>query len=270
MCLSQIHMLLVSQWKDYEESNRMLLKNLLRLFNLNFWFWTFKLLASTKFYPMVKSLFTPEWWCVKWMATTESLKGKVDQIWQNTKKMNYISRRSVTHIIYNEPVDMMKRGEGNICWRIFINYGELHDNYQHFQDCKRPVSKNSFREQLQRTVDLFQRETRRRQWFYTFTLEQVRVWNKDLKTVICFSGSETSEPFNRRAWGGCSNWKILQTWTFSTLGYCLSGVWKRIISKAVIVKTNGDSKLLLFHLIFRGGRGAACFICVFGQLLYLA
>ena len=187
------------------------------------------------------------------------------------KKKWTISAEDQSHTLFiTSPSTWWKGAKTIFDGSIFINYGELHDNYQHFQDCKRPVSKNSFRKQLQRTVDLFQRETRRRQWFYTFTLEQARVWNKDLKTVICFSGSETSEPFNWRAWGGCSNWKILQTWTFSTLGYCLSGAWKRLISKAVIVKTNGDSKLLLFHLIFWGGRGAACFICVFGQLLYLA
>ena len=45
--------------------------------------------------------------------------------------MNCFSTRSITHIIYSEPVDMMKRGEDNIVGGIFINYGELHDNYQH-------------------------------------------------------------------------------------------------------------------------------------------
>ena len=42
----------------------------------------------------------------------------------------------------------MKRGKDNIVGVGFINYGELHDNYQHSQDYK-----------FRRTVDLFQRET---------------------------------------------------------------------------------------------------------------
>ena len=65
------------------------------------------------------------------MATT-ALKSKVDQIGQNIKKVNCFSTRSVTHIVYNEPVDMTKRGEGNIVGDIFINFREIHDNYQHF------------------------------------------------------------------------------------------------------------------------------------------
>ena len=48
------------------------------------------------------------------------LKAQVGQIGQNAKKMNCFSSRSVTHIIYNEPVDMMKRGEGNIVGGIFL------------------------------------------------------------------------------------------------------------------------------------------------------
>ena len=45
----------------------------------------------------------------------------------------------------------MKRGKGNIVGGVFINYRELHENYQHSEDYK-----------LRRTVDLFQRETNRR------------------------------------------------------------------------------------------------------------
>ena len=52
-----------------------------------------------------------------------------------------------------------------------------------------------------------------------------------------------------------SPWKILQTWIFSTLGYCLSGSWKRLISKIVIVRTNDNNKLLLLYLIFERVRG---------------
>ena len=65
---------------------------------------------------MVKSLFTLELWCVSWMGTT-ALKAELDQIGQNTIKMNCFSQRSVTHI-YNEPVDI-KRGKGNIAGGIF-------------------------------------------------------------------------------------------------------------------------------------------------------
>ena len=68
----------------------------------------------------------------------------------------------------------MKRGKGNILGGIFINYRKLHDNYQHSSDYK-----------FRRTVDLFQQETYRRQRFLTFTLQQVRVQNKDLKMVHC-------------------------------------------------------------------------------------
>ena len=46
------------------------------------------------------------------MATT-AMKEKVDQIGENTKK-NCFSTRSITHIIYNESVDIMKRDESNI------------------------------------------------------------------------------------------------------------------------------------------------------------
>ena len=68
----------------------------------------------------------------------------------------------------------MKRGKGNILGGIFINYRKLHDNYQHSSDYK-----------FRRTVDLFQQEKYRRQRFLTFTLQQVRVQNKDLKMVHC-------------------------------------------------------------------------------------
>ena len=42
----------------------------------------------------------------------------------------------------------MKRDKDNIVVGNFINYGELHDTYQHSLDYK-----------FRRTVDLFQRET---------------------------------------------------------------------------------------------------------------
>ena len=45
---------------------------------------------------------------------------------------------------------------------------------------------------------------------------------------------------------GRSPWNNSQIWTFSTLAYFFSGAWEKLISKAVVVKTNGDSKLLQF------------------------
>ena len=54
----------------------------------------------------------------------------------------------------------------------------------------------------EQSIDLFQLETYRKRWFPTFTLEQGRVRNKDLKMVCCFSESETSESFNWRSWSG--------------------------------------------------------------------
>ena len=62
--------------------------------------------------------------------TTTALKAKVDQLGQIQKKKLFQLKISCTHF-YNEPVDMLKRGEGNIIRGIFINYGELHNNYQH-------------------------------------------------------------------------------------------------------------------------------------------
>ena len=40
--------------------------------------------------------------------------------WTKYKKMNCFSSRSDIDIIYNEPVDMMKRGEFNIVWGIVV------------------------------------------------------------------------------------------------------------------------------------------------------
>ena len=79
---------------------------------------------------MVKSLFAPEWRFVKWMATTV-LKANVDQIGQNTEKWT-VSAQDQSHIIYKETVSMMKRVKDNIVHGIFVNHGELHDNYQCF------------------------------------------------------------------------------------------------------------------------------------------
>ena len=55
-----------------------------------------------------------KWWRVKGMSST-ALKAQVGQIGQNTKKW-----RSDIDIIYNEPVDMMKRDEVNIVWGIVV------------------------------------------------------------------------------------------------------------------------------------------------------
>ena len=65
-----------------------------------------------------------------------------------------------------------------------------------------------------------------------------------------------------RARDGRSPWNILQIWTFSTLGYCIFGTWKRLISKAVIVKTNGDSKLFCLTLGGLGGLHVLLLACL--------
>ena len=54
----------------------------------------------------------------------------------------------------------MKRGKSNIVKGIFINYGELYDDYQHSSDYK-----------FRRTVEIYQREIYRIRRFPTFTLE---------------------------------------------------------------------------------------------------
>ena len=102
-----------------------------------------------------------------------------------------VSKQNESHTLFlTSQLILIKRGKEYIVWGIFINYRELHDNYQHSSDYK-----------FRRTVDLFQRETYRRRWFPTFTLEWSRVRNKDLKMVRSFSGNETSESFKWRAWG---------------------------------------------------------------------
>ena len=54
------------------------------------------------------------------------------------------------------------------------------------------------------------------------------VKQRDLKRT-----SEPSESFSWEILGWrTSLWKMLLTWTFSKLGYCLSGAWKRLISRA--------------------------------------
>ena len=55
---------------------------------------------------------------------------------------------------------LMKRGKGNIVKGIFINYGELYDDYQHSSDYK-----------FRRTVEIYRREIYRIRRFPTFTLE---------------------------------------------------------------------------------------------------
>ena len=93
----------------------------------------------------------------------------------------------------------------------------------------------------------------------------------DLKTVPCCSGSKTSESFNWRAWGGYSPWTILQIWTFSILEYYFSGAWERLISKAKIVKTYDNSKLLLFWLRLERCVCVCVCVCVWegGFMFYL-
>ena len=57
---------------------------------------------------------------------------------------------------------------------------------------------------------------------------------------------------------GCKTKKNLETWTLSTLRYCFSGDWKKLISKVVMVKINDNSKLLLLYLKFGMRVGCGC------------
>ena len=43
----------------------------------------------------------------------------------------------------------MKIDEGNICGCIFINYGELHNNYQHSEDNKCKITVDYLNENIQ-------------------------------------------------------------------------------------------------------------------------
>lgn len=103
---------------------------------------------------------------------------------------------------------------------------------------------------------------------------RARQGNKDFKTVCCFPWRKMRDSFNIMALGGCIHWKIFQIGTLLTLRYCFYCAWKWLISKAVIVKTNGDSELLLFYLIFREERRRlrilfACFVSYSTCLIYM-
>ena len=50
------------------------------------------------------------------MATTVGSRSN----WTKYKKMNCFSSSSITHVIYNEIINMMKRGEGNIVGGILL------------------------------------------------------------------------------------------------------------------------------------------------------
>ena len=93
-----------------------------------------KLLASNEFYAIVNSVFTQEWWCVKWMATT-ALKAKLwsscRSNWTKYKKW-IVSTQNGSHTLFVTCQSILiKRGKGNSVGDIFINYTELHDNYLH-------------------------------------------------------------------------------------------------------------------------------------------
>ena len=59
-----------------------------------------KLLASNKFYAMVNSLFTQEWWCVKWLTTTvleaKTLSSSRSN-WTKYKKKIIVSAQNESH-----------------------------------------------------------------------------------------------------------------------------------------------------------------------------
>ena len=88
---------------------------------------------------------------------------------------------------------------------------------------------------------------------YLYFLPRVR--NKDLKTVCCLSHSAEG-PRWAQALEKTANFDPVSTWIFT--------FWhlKKANLKSCVVKTNADSKRLLFYLVLKGWDTAACFICV--------
>ena len=76
---------------------------------------------------MVK--FTPEWWCVKWMAPTV-LKAQVGQIGQNAKNWT-VSAQGQSHTLFITSQSIWWKEAKVILLGVFF-YGELHDHYQNF------------------------------------------------------------------------------------------------------------------------------------------
>ena len=77
--------------------------------------------ASNKLYAMVNSIITPGWQCVKWIGNYCAIDTKA-------LKFQYIKFNTIFKMSWST---LMERGEGSIYGGNFINYGVLHDNYQH-------------------------------------------------------------------------------------------------------------------------------------------
>ena len=75
---------------------------------------------------------------------------------------------------------------------------------------------------------------------------EIRIWKRFFFCVEQSHLKWTRKACESFSWEVCSwganPWKTFLTWTFSNVGYCLSSVWKRLIWKAMAVKTSGDSK----------------------------
>ena len=77
---------------------------------------------------MFNSVFTPEWWCVKWMATT-ALKAKTLKFQyiklDKTQKMNCFTTRSVTQYLRRASRDWWKETKVIIS-RLFLSTAECY------------------------------------------------------------------------------------------------------------------------------------------------
>ena len=122
-------------------------------------------------------------------AESENVEIPVDQIGQNTK--NELFQHKISYTQYVRRASRQWWKEAKVIFSgVFLSTTE----------CSMIITnilKTTY--MFIRTVELFQRETCKKRWFPTFTLEQGRLRNKNLKIARCFSGGETSESFNWRA-----------------------------------------------------------------------
>ena len=117
---------------------------------------------------------------------------------------------------------MMKRGKGNIVGGILKNIGELHDNYQHFWNYK-----------FRRQVELFQ-------WGnYSLCKAgcEIRTW----KRLAVFLGAKPMSHRTKRPGVGAALGKFCKLGLSPRLDIAFMGLEKRLISKCVTVKTNGEN-----------------------------
>ena len=64
-------------------------------------------------------------------ADSKNVEVLVDQIGRNTKEWTVFPQNESHTLFITSQSILMKRGNGNMVGGTFINYGELHDNYQH-------------------------------------------------------------------------------------------------------------------------------------------